>query len=498
MKSDAVRAKRFAGDIRGTVTAAHPKATEAGISILRQGGNAADAAIATALALGVVDPANSGLGGYGGFALARCEPVKSPLWLNFNTTAPLALPESTAEPGSAETVSVPGVLAGLEALWRRFGALPWAALFQPAVTLCNEGYILDRAHVETFKDAPIWNHSEATETFTVHRDERPQEGQRLRLLDYGRTLEQVAQHGGGALYRGEIGQHILSYLRGRGSALSSLDFQRYQATWRPPLQYYKQGSFAYLPGFGSGGPVIQRILMLLDELDLPEPLGSARAIDLAARSMAFAWSQRDRHISAEWARGLVKAIMSAQGPIQPSEALSPGHTTHLNAIDGAGNIVTMTLTHGPRWFGSGLVVPGTGIVLNCGLELLSQRDTNKQLHSNMAPALMESPSGRWTALGTPGGRRIPSLVALALHHLLQGDDTEKAIRLPRIHHDSGVELFLDPNLRSRFGTELTQRGWAVTELRKAHYFGPASAADFRAGCARGFVDQWFRGKAMAI
>ena len=217
---------------QGMVSAAHPLAAAAGAEMLKNGGNAVDAAVATALALGVVDPANSGLGGYGGFAVVYLAKEESVRVVDFNTTLPVKAPDLNynlsgkfpAHWAGYKAISVPGVVAGLHGLSQNFGSLKWDSLFGPAVDLALNGFEINKTIAATLLEPHVRFYPETMKELSYGRSGQPlKAGERLVRSNYGRTLEKIAQSGPDVFYKGEIGQKIADEVQKNGGALSFPD-----------------------------------------------------------------------------------------------------------------------------------------------------------------------------------------------------------------------------------------------------------------------------------
>ena len=507
----------------GAVASEHQLATAAGLEMLRVGGNAADAAVATALALAVVFPEAGNLGG-GGFAVMRFgDEVVS---LDFRETAPAAARpdmylDSHGEPvPEASTVGplasgVPGSPEGLFRLHQRFGRLPWATVVEPARRLAFGGFVVDR-HL----NAVIARYQEVLSRFPessalwLPGGEPPAVGSVLRLPDLAATLERYARQGPPGITSGSVAAAVVAASGRHGGVLSSADLEGYCSEWRPPLRFEAFGwQFASMPLPSSGGVILGQSLHLLEDLGWQRAprFGADRAhllIEVLRRSFADRYLLGDPStteakledlLAPEWLAhrraeiDLQRATASSQvppwpGTATPSRSVSAEgpNTTHLSVVDADGNLVALTTTLN-ELFGCGLYVPGAGFFLNNEMDdfatapdrpnlygLIQGRANavapGKRMLSSMSPILAwkEGEHGQTLALGGRGGSRIPThtlQVLLAL--IVDGDPLQEALGRPRLHHQwlpDQVEIEPD-TLSPETRAELERRG---------HHFVPAA------------------------
>jgi len=241
---------------RAAISSAHPLATEAGLEILRKGGNVVDAAVAVSFALGVVEPDASGIGGYGQM-LIYLEGMDEPVLLEFMTRAPEAATlDNSALRGAegAAAANVPGTVDGMWRAWQRYGSgkLTWAELLEPAIRLAEEGFVLDDAFPTTLaRERERFMRSEGARALFFPNGEPLQPGDTLRNPDLAWTLRQIAKGGRDAFYEGEIARRIVQDLRAHGSVITLHDLARYYAAWREPVRTTYRGHTVY----GSAPPV---------------------------------------------------------------------------------------------------------------------------------------------------------------------------------------------------------------------------------------------------
>lgn len=397
----------------GLVVAVSQAAADAGARALAAGGNAVDAAVAAGFALCVVDSANCGLGGYGGF-LTYLPPEGDAVEVDFNTWAPDRLdPAGFRRPGDisqslvggaavAPPVTVPGLLTALE----RLGRLAPADVIADAVALARDGFPVGRELARAL--AEHWQKRDGGRpelAAVYYPDGRPpEEGARLVQPELARTLEAIARDGAAAFRSGALVDAICAAAQADGGFLEPDDFLR-DAVTVGPAETVSFGSavIAGPPRATSGTGVLFSALAGLE----PSALGENRSrayIDEVARALLAAWDVRSEATS-----------LARQSP----------NTTNLCTADPEGGIVTLTFTHGP-WFGSGVVVEGTGMVLNAGANLFAVTADGARAVTNMAPLVVRRDDGTSYAVGGTGGPRIPALLLTAVvdvvHHGLSLGD----------------------------------------------------------------------------
>jgi len=525
-------------------------AARVGADVLAEGGNAVDAAVATAFALGVTFPQAGGPGG-GGFAVVSM-PDREPVALDFRETAPAAAtadmfldedgkPDRRRSLRSRAGAGVPGTPAGLFALHRRHGHLPWERLLAPAIALARDGFeipeglaIAMNEHGDVFRRDPVAR--------TVYvREHRPwQAGDRLVQRYLARTLEAIRDRGAAGFYEGEIATLLAADMRRKGGAITAADLRAYQVVWRRPIHFTFGGSeIVTMPLPGSGGVVLPQILGLLERtgaMDLP-PLSPDR-MHLFAEASRRAFADRNAHLGdpAGLPPDLATALIAPDyldrraatiDPVRatPSGDVGPGHTesdstTNLCVIDGSGGAVALTFTLNST-FGTHIVAAGTGVLWNNEMDDfaakpgepnqfgLRQGSANaivpgRRPLSSMSPTLVMREGQVVLALGSPGGPRILSSVALVLlRHVGDGLPLDIAVLAPRVHHqhrpdrvDYERATVTWPRMTEWPGLTLTQEKAAALRRRghvvrdRASYIGrvTAIAVDPETGRKTGVAD----------
>jgi gamma-glutamyltranspeptidase/glutathione hydrolase len=498
------------------VASAEPAATAAGLGILRDGGNAVDAAVAVALALAVVHPQAGNLGG-GGFALVKSgDQVEA---LDFREVAPAAASasmylDSQGQPRAEASLigplaaGVPGSPAGLYELHRRHGTLPWPAVVAPALELARNGFTVTprlQAALEQYRDTL----ARFPETAVLWLPEgRPlAAGMVLRLPDLAATLEAYAERGPPALMTGRIAAAVEAASTVHGGILTVRDLGSYRPLWRDALRFRAFGwDVASMPLPSSGGLILAQSLEMLERLDIDAvPDDSADRDHLLAETWRRAFADRfllgdpahtkagaSELLAADWIASRAAGINPKQATpsrevhpwpgdagSQGIPAMRPAATTHFSVADGSGMVVSLTTTLN-EWFGCGLYVPGAGYFLNNEMDDfasapgtpnlygLVQGDANAvrsgaRMLSSMSPVVAWG-RGETVALGSRGGSRIPTVTLQVLLRLILGRETlQAAVDHPRIHHQwLPDEIVVEPDaLGPEVLADLERRGHHV-------------------------------------
>jgi len=476
---------------RQMVVAANPLAAEAGRDILRAGGTAVDAAIAAELVLNLVEPQSSGIGG-GAFLLHYDGQSGAVAAYDGRETAPAAATPGLFLTAAGEpmefwdavvggrSVGVPGLVRLLELAHRAHGRLPWARLFEPAITLAETGFLVSpRLHALIAED-PYLKIFPATAAYFTDASGAPlAAGTQLRNPAFAATLRRIAQDGADAFYNGPIAEAIVAAVQGttpNPGGLSLADLAGYQAKRREALcAPYRTWRVCGMPPPTSGGVAVLQILGLLERFDLPALApDSAAAWHLITEASRLAFADRDRFladadfvpvpvarllapdylarrsaaIAPDASLGTAEPGLPAQNGAMPVQH-DPPSTTHLVVVDAAGNAVSMTASIESA-FGARLMA--AGFLLNNELTDFSFRpdidgrpvanrvEPGKRPRSSMAPTIALASDGRLAlAVGSPGGSRIIGYVVKALVATLDwGLDIQAAIDLPNVVNRNGA------------------------------------------------------------
>lgn len=473
----------------GAVASSAPAATAAGLEILRAGGNAADAAVATALALAVVHPMAGNLGG-GGFAVVRIgDELRA---LDFREVAPAAATATMFVDAAGRPVprksldgplaaGVPGSPAGLHALHARYGRLPFRRVAEPAIRLAERGFVVtarlrheieeDRARLAKFpSSAAVW----------LPHGAPPAVGSTMTLPRLAATLRDYAAHGPRALMEGKHAKQLADAVKAAGGIITEKDLAAYTPVWREPLRFRAYGwDIAAMPLPSSGGIILGETTGMLEALHWDKlPRGSAERPHLLAEAWRRAFADRfqlgdpsttkadaAQLLAPEWIARRAASIDAAHATPSsavhpyPNAALGaapgpatrdPNHTTHLAVVDGDGNAVSLTTTLNDS-FGCAFLVPELGYLLNNEMDDftaapgqpnlygLIQGEANaiapgKRMLSSMAPTIATR-GVEVLVLGGRGGSQIPTATEQALFGVIvDGLPLADAIARPRVHH----------------------------------------------------------------
>jgi gamma-glutamyltranspeptidase/glutathione hydrolase len=484
----------------GMVAAAHPLAAAAGARILANGGTAFDAAAATAATLNVVEPYMSGLAGRGVATcyIAKERRVRS---LDFVAPIPLGFPLDKLERRDqllrgAMAVGAPGNLAGWCELVQSHGRKKLPELFAPAIAIARDGYRLIEFNLEEFQAAgpqlaehkalyPEWSRVYTAGMGSVAP------GFVLKQPDLARTLEALAQEGPGLLYGGALGQKIVDRLTELGGCLTLEDIKAVKAHWVDPVSVTYRGHAVHVPPPPGEGYQFLLTLRILEGFALSKmQRHSTEHVDTVLRAIRLAAGVRiaagvpspqklaeilsDAHVEGLRARvrdgrPVVGPTEQWTPPLQQASPIDESHTTSFSIADRDGNLVCLTQSLGSV-FGSGVVVPGTGLCLN---NFLYWADVNPKspnrvtpggpLPMCMAPSIVTKDDAPVLALGTPGSYGILQTQPQALVHYLDfGLPLQQAIEAPRARLTDGAEALLEARIGADVHAELRERGHAVT------------------------------------
>jgi len=439
----------------GLVVTANQAAADAGAGALAAGGTAIDAAVAAAFALCVADPANCGVGGYGGF-LVYAPPAGAPVLVDFNTWAPARLdPSFLRVPGAVTdfaeggaSVAPPAVVPGLLAAHGAFGRIPLAELIAPAIRLAADGFTVGFSAARALRQH--WERTGGGEpefARIFYPDGGPPEhGSRLVQTDLAGTLQSIAATGVEAFRTGPIVEAMCATAAVDGGFLEPSDFSEDHVVLGPTEMLTLETAVAYgAPRATSGAGLVFPALEAIEFARLGANREAAY-IEEVGGALRAAWAIRT---------GSAEAGLNAR------------HTTHLCTADATGGMVALTFTHGP-WCGSGVVAPGTGILLNGGANLFAPTDKGPLAVTNMSPVILDVQGGDRHALGATGGPRIPAFVLTSIVDVAHyGSSLSAAIAAPHLAiRVADGELEVEPEL-ARFAHP------EVKQLRAGEGFGPA-------------------------
>ncbi len=492
--------------VGGMVVSQNELASEVGRRILRSGGNAVDAAVAMGFALAVTLPRAGNLGG-SGFMLVHmaaddgADPV---IALDFRSAAPAAARSEVFSDASGailwdeltfgpRAAGVAGTVAGLEEAWRRFGALPWTEVLDPAIELAENGIVVsdDLAYALSEALTVMRRYPSSMAVYAKADGSAYAAGETLAQADLAWSLRQIREQGAGAFYRGTVAEKIVEHMARTGGLIDAADLAAYEVREREAIATdYRGHRVVTMPPSSVGGLALLQMLNVLGHYEMARlPQGSAASLHLLAETMKLANANRREGIgdtdfvavpiagilSESIAAAMVARIdperAAAVAAIAPMDAFpheSPD-TTHLSVVDGAGNAVSLTYTLGYS-FGSGFVVEGTGILLDNQMRNFSIRDPDvhanriepgKRVVSTMTPTMVFDPDGElFLVTGTPGGSRIHNVILqLIVNTVDYGMNIAEATHAPRIY-----QAWRQPQL----GVE---RGVAADSLRLLEAMG---------------------------
>jgi gamma-glutamyltranspeptidase/glutathione hydrolase len=502
---------------RGLVTAEHPVGADIGAAILERGGNAVDAAVATAFAMPVVEPFMSTIAG-AGTMLIHVAKTGETVCLDFNGNAPMSAHASvyTLIGGVAtyalfawprvegdenvyghRSVAVPGSVAGLALALERFGTMTLKDVIAPAVKLAREGFIADwyqalntAKYLEELSAFPETARIHLRNGRSVYRPPSMEPGDRVRNPDLAASMELIGREGPDAFYRGAIAQAIHNDMAANGGWITKDDLAAYQVRVVEPLRgRYRDLDLAFSPG-ATGGTTALEILNILEQF-APSACGWATAGGLHVRAEAVrrAFADRFSHIgdpavvgdafrfltSKEHARAAAQDIKRGRATAaRPARTRSADCTTHVSVVDKQRNMVSLTHTAVSLW-GSRVVVPGTGILLNNGMIWFDPEPgransiaPGKRGMVNMVPALGFKKGKPYLALGAPGGRKIIAAIPQVIANLVDTKGTlQEAIDAPRLHHE-GNGLEVDDRVGEKNLEALQKRGHKVVRKTETY------------------------------
>ncbi|WP_121354647.1 gamma-glutamyltransferase [Flavisolibacter nicotianae] len=494
----------------GAVASAHPLASKVGMEIMRQGGNAFDAAIATQLALAVVYPTAGNIGG-GGFLVARRASGET-VALDYRETASSLARRDMYLDAAGNVLQgkslnghlaagVPGTIAGLFET-AKYGNLPFAKLIQPAIDLAEKGFVLTDREAGSLNSiqADLAKYNTVKNAF---QKESPWHGgDTLVQTDLANTLKRVRDAGAAGFYEGKTAQLVIEEMS-RGAGIITLeDMKNYKAKWREPHIFsYKGYTIVGMPMPSSGGILLHQMMKMVEEKPLVTyGFQSPLAVQLMVEAERRAYADRAEHMGdADFVKVPEKALTDTAylnqrmrdykpGEAGSSQATRPGkltheseETTHLCVIDAAGNAVSVTTTLNNS-YGSKTVVGGAGFLLNDEMDDFSVKPgvpnlygavggeanaiaPGKRMLSSMTPTIVLKDGKPFLVVGTPGGTTIPTSVYQTILNIIDfGLRTEDAVYKPKFHHQwLPDEIAVEKSFPTDVRTALEKMGYKITE-----------------------------------
>ncbi|MFA1672865.1 gamma-glutamyltransferase [Rhizobium mongolense] len=477
----------------GMVVTAQHLATDVGVEILKNGGNAVDAAVAVGYALAVVYPTAGNIGG-GGFMTIRLKDGKT-TFLDFRERAPLAATKTMYLDAKGDVVprasldgylavGVPGSVMGFETARERYGTKPRAELLAPAIRFAKDGFTLEQGDAATFaSSAKRLAKDEAAAKIFLKPDGKPYSaGEKLPQPELAAVLSGISEKGTDAFYKAAPAEAIVKASQTKGGVLAKEDFEQYSVRELKPVECnYRGYDIVSSPPPSSGGVIICEILNVLEGYPLSYMgYGSSETVRAMVEAMRYAYVDRnaalgdpdfvDNPVSKLLDKGYAKEIREKIDPykagksvnLKPLGAKESVETTHYSIIDDEGNAVAVTYTLNGS-FGAGVVAPGTGILLNNEMDDFTSKPGVPNLYglvqgeanaiapkktplSSMSPTIISRDGKPFMVIGSPGGSRIITITLEAILNVIDfGMDISQAVNAPRIHHQwQPDKIYLEP------------------------------------------------------
>ena len=473
-----VRAKQ------GMVASVDATATQVGVDILKEGGNAVDAAVAVGYALAVTHPQAGNLGG-GGFMLIRSKNGNTTA-IDFREMAPAKAtrdmflddqgnPDSKKSLTSHLASGTPGTVAGFSLALDKYGTMPLNKVVQPAFKLARDGFIVNDAladDLKTYGSEVLPNHENSKAIFWKE-GEPLKKGDTLVQANLAKSLEMIAENGPDEFYKGTIAEQIAQEMQKNGGLITKEDLAAYKAVERTPISGDYRGYQVYsMPPPSSGGIHIVQILNILENFDMKKyGFGSADAMQIMAEAEKYAYADRSEYlgdpdfVKVPWQALTNKAYAKSIADqidinkAKPSSEIRPGklapyesnQTTHYSVVDKDGNAVAVTYTLNTT-FGTGIVAGESGILLNNQMDDFSAKPgvpnvyglvggdanavgPNKRPLSSMSPTIVVKDGKTWLVTGSPGGSRIiTTVLQMVVNSIDYGLNVAEATNAPRFHH----------------------------------------------------------------
>lgn len=498
---------------KGMVVSQNAIATKVGVEILRQGGNAVDAAVATAFALAVTLPRAGNIGG-DGFMMVYMAKTNETVFIDYRGIAPKAAKLETFVDANGKEMddvasrgyrapTVPGTVAGLFLAHQKYGRLPWKQIVEPAFKLASEGVALspDEAFVFSWGKQRLSESAAGKAAFYKPGGALYRAGEILKQPDLAWSLRQIADGGADAFYKGEIAQRFAADMKAHGGLITAEDLASYKAVVRQPLEgTYRGLTVRTSPPASAGGATLLEMLNILEQFDLKASgPGSAKSLHLMAEAMKLGYADRARFLGdtdfvkvplkgfTSKAYGIERAKLIDPNKAKPAKELGVGdpwafeshNTTHFSVADAEGNAVSNTFTLGAD-FGSGVMVAGAGFVLNNQMNNYSHAaawraqksgrplppnalQPGKRVLSTMMPTMIFKDGKPWLITGTPGGSTIIDTVLQVIVNVVDFKlNVAEATHQPRIFQNASDELEVEPNFNPDTVALLKAMGHPVT------------------------------------
>jgi len=520
----------------GIVATSKYEASKVGIDIIKNGGNAIDAAVASGFALSVTEPQSSGLGG-GGFMTIRIAETGETLFLDFREIAPLkATPEmwvvgedkkvvNDEKMTGGKAIGVPGEVAGFVYALEKYGTMSLEEVMQPAIDLAENGYEVTPTLSSAIKNAAdrFIKFPEAGKVYL--KDGFPYEiGDTFKNPDLAKTLKKIAKEGKDAFYKGDVAEAIVKSVQEANGVLTLEDLANYKIEVREPVSgTYRGYEIISSPPPSSGGAHVVQILNMMENYDITSlELNSAEHLHLLSEIFKISFADRSKYMgdtafvdvplkgiaSKEYAKELIKQI-----DLEKSKTFEAGDpwmyehqdTTHYSIADKQGNLVSITKTINGN-FGSGVLAGGTGVILNnemgdfdLGAGKANSVAPGKKPLSSMSPTIVLKDGKPFMVVGSPGATKIITTVVQIISNVIDRDmDIQEAIDVPRIYDNTANEIGYETRIPQEVIDKLVGMGHKVAAGEEwSKMFGSVHAVKFEEdGTLRGGADPRKDGKAL--
>jgi len=500
---------------KAAVATVSPYSTRVGLSVLRDGGNAIDAAVAISFALTVAHPQAGNIGG-GGFLIYYEAATRSTWALDYREIAPIRAtrnmylgPDGKVR-DQASTVgglatAVPGSVAGLEEMHKRFGSLKWNLLVAPAIALSKEGFATDEKLTANLagakKDRQIDRFPLTASTFYPN-GEPVAAGTLLKQPLLARTLEEISWYGASGFYRGANAKRILAAMKKHDGIITAQDLEEYRPTWRAPIRInYGEFEFHTMPPPSAGSIIFTEVLGILSGYDVRSfGFQTPRMVHLLSEAERRAYVDRNRYLgdpevtripyaelfgearARQWRASIDLQRATPTATLDRTQDAQTGQTTHFSVVDSSGNVASVTTTLN-SFFGNGVMVEEGGYFLNNEMDDfttapgkatsygLVQSEANaiapkKKMASSMCPTIIMKAGSPWLVFGSPGGSTIPTtLLQVFFNVTVFGKTLRESVESPRFHHQGYPDeiAFEKGRVDAKFLTKLNELGHAVKE-----------------------------------
>jgi gamma-glutamyltranspeptidase/glutathione hydrolase len=493
------------------VVSAREEASLIGVSILKKGGNAFDAMIATELALAVAYPFAGNIGG-GGFMVYRTNSGETGA-LDYREKAPLAASKNMYLDENGEiiegkstlgamAIGIPGTIDGLFKVHEKFGTLPFSELIQPAIDLANKGVVVTKKQAESLSKSRVY-FSEVNDT-TILFDANWKENDTIKYLQLAKTLERIRDKGRDGFYKGETAKMLVNYVQKLGGIISYEDLENYEAKWREPIAFtYKNLKIIAMSPPSSGGICMAQILKAIEPFNIAEyGHNSLESIQLLTEAERRAYADRSFYLGdPDFVEIPIDTLISSNYMNQrmqsfswenatPSSEIQHGNiigyesdeTTHYSIVDAYGNAISATTTLNGA-YGSKVFVPKGGFLLNNEMDDFSSKpgepnmfgligaeanaiQPEKRMLSSMTPTIVEKDGNFFISVGSPGGSRIITSVLQTILNVYEFNlSMQEAVNAPRFHHQWLPDvMFLEPKgFNTLLIEQLEQKGYHLLQ-----------------------------------